>query len=122
MESLCRADLTSREINLLFTLMNPEKSQFLNLKQAPARLTVEEAAWCLGFLPHEIPVLMAARLLKPLGSPAVTGNKYFAFVELDRLRQDAAWLAKASDAIVKYWKLKNSRRSSAQAGSSQAGK
>lgn len=93
--------------------MNPERAQFLNLKRTPARLGMEEAAWHLGFLPHEIPVLMAARLLKPLGAPAVNGGKYFATVELDRLALDAAWLAKASDAIVKYWRLKNSRKTTA---------
>lgn len=93
--------------------MNPERAQFLNLQRPPARLSMEEAAWYLGFLPHEIPVLMASRLLKPLGSPAVNGGKYFAAVELDRCRADATWLARASDAIVKHWRLKNSRKASA---------
>lgn len=97
--------------------MNPDKSQFLNLKSAPARLNIEEAAWFLGFLPHEIPVLMAAKLLKPLGKPAVNGGKYFALVELDRLRLSSVWLAKASDAIVIYWRLKNSRKSDARTAS-----
>lgn len=93
--------------------MNPDKAQFLNLRRIPARLNVEETAWHLGFLPHEIPVLMASRLLKPLGSPATNGCKYFASVDLEKFRQDAAWLGKASDAIVKYWRLKNSRKSAA---------
>lgn len=93
--------------------MNPDKAQFLNLQRVPARLNVEEAAWHLGFLPHEIPVLMASRLLRPLGNPAANGCKYFAAVELEKCRQDATWLGKASDAIVKYWRLKNSRKSAA---------
>jgi hypothetical protein len=38
--------------------MNSQQEQFLNLKTHPARLKVEEAAWYLGFSPHEIPILM----------------------------------------------------------------
>jgi hypothetical protein len=91
--------------------MNPERAQFLNLKHRPARLNAEEAAWYLGFQSHEIPILVAAKLLRPLGNPALNGCKYFAAEELDRLRIDASWLAKASDVIVKYWRGKNSRKS-----------
>ncbi len=50
--------------------MKPEREHFLNLADKPARTTMEEAAWLLGFAPHEIPVLMAKGLLKPLGHPA----------------------------------------------------
>jgi hypothetical protein len=64
----------------------------------------------MPFLHHEIPVLMAAKILKPFGSPAVDGGKYFAFVELERLRRDSAWPGRAPDAIVKYWREKNSRK------------
>jgi hypothetical protein len=38
--------------------MQQDKEHFLNLKNPPARLTAEQAAWFLGFLPHEIPILM----------------------------------------------------------------
>jgi hypothetical protein len=91
--------------------MNPERHVFLTLRQSPARLNAEEAAWILGFSPHEIPMLIAARLLKPLGNPAHNGCKYFSADQLQQLRADSAWLNKASDAIMKYWKAKNSRKS-----------
>ena len=84
--------------------MNPERLQFLNLRQQPGRLNADEAAWFLGFFPHEIPILMAARLLRPLGAPAHNGSKYFSVVELENLRQDPVWLTQASNAIVKHWK------------------
>jgi hypothetical protein len=90
--------------------MNPERSQLLNLRRTPARLNSEEAAWYLGFLPHEIPILLAAKVLKPLGNPPITGCKYFSSTALDKLRQDEHWLAKASDSIVKYWREKNRRK------------
>ena len=92
--------------------MNQERLQLLTvINQAPARLNAEETAWYLGFLPYEIPLLVSARLLKPLGHPPANGCKYFSTVELQHLRSDPAWLSKASDAIVKHWKTKNSRKS-----------
>jgi hypothetical protein len=50
--------------------------------------------------------------LKPLGHPARNGPKYFATAELEELRRDRKWLAKASDAIVGYWQNKNLRKNS----------
>jgi hypothetical protein len=49
-------------------------------------------------------------LLKPLGHPPASGSKYFATTELQSLRTDTRWLAKASDAIVNHWKKKNNGR------------
>ncbi len=90
--------------------MNQAKKDFLSLANPPARLTIEEAAWILGFNEYDIPVLVSAGLLKPLGRPAVTGHKFFATVELQTFRSDARWLAKASDAIVMHWRNKNASR------------
>ncbi len=87
--------------------MNPERQQFLNLRDKPGKLTAEEAAWHLGFLAHEIPMLTAAGLLKPLGRPPENGGKFFATNDLDKLKRDSAWLAQACDAVVKYWKDRN---------------
>ena len=87
--------------------MNSAQEQFLNLKTPPARMKVEEAAWYLGFAPHEITILMAECLLKPLGHPPATGVKYFSAAVLEDLRRDAKWLARSSDCIVFYWKSRN---------------
>lgn len=92
------------------TQVNSQQEQFLNLKTYPARLKVEEAAWYLGFSAHEIPILMAEGLLKPLGHPPVTGTKYFATAALDELRKDLKWLARASDCIVQYWRSRNEKK------------
>ncbi len=94
--------------------MQQDKEHFLNIKNLPARLTAEETAWFLGFLPHEIPVLMAEGILKPLGHPSRNGHKFFATAELEDLRRNVKWLAKASDAIVSYWQSKNARKNSSQ--------
>jgi|SRR6516162_7302817 hypothetical protein len=90
--------------------MNQAKKDFLSLTTPPARLGINETAWLLGFGENDIPVLVSVGLLKPLGRPAATGSKYFATVELRALRDDTRWLAKASDAIVNYWRTKNSGR------------
>lgn len=90
--------------------MHPDKQQFLNLKTPPARLTPEQAAWFLGFEVHDIPVLIRQKLLKPLGNPPANGTKHFAAVELERLRTDPRWLARATDAIHHHWQKKNTTK------------
>lgn len=96
--------------------MSTDQTNLLGLQRLPARLTVEETAWYLGFGPKEISILLAAKLLKPLGHPAVNGQKYFASCELERLRNDPEWLAKASDAVVRHWRKRNSASESHQIG------
>jgi hypothetical protein len=90
--------------------MNPEKSEFLRLATLPARLNLTETAWFLGFTETDISVLISAGLLKPLGHPPASGSKYFASAQLQSLGADIRWLAKASDATVRYWKRKNAGR------------
>ena len=90
--------------------MNQDIEKFLNLKNPPGRLTKEQAAWFLGFTPDEITILMASGVLKPLGRPASNGQKYFLAAALEDLRRDEKWFNKASEAIVEYWRYKNSRK------------
>jgi len=68
--------------------MNAETIAFLNLSTKPARLTMVQVAAFLGFQPHDIPVLVAAGLLKVLGKPPKSGTKYFAAVEIQNLWSD----------------------------------
>ena len=90
--------------------MNQDIERFLNLKAPPARLTAEQVAWMLGFSAHEIPILVTQKLLKPLGHPAHNGQKYFFAATVEDLRRDEKWFSRASDAIVQYWRYKNSRK------------
>ena len=87
--------------------MNPEQHQLLTLAVLPARLNVAHTAHFLGFQSHELTALMAAGLLRPLGRPAANSPKYFAIVELEELRRDTKWLAKATDAVQNRWRQKN---------------
>jgi hypothetical protein len=91
--------------------MREDQQHFLSLLgQLPARLTVEQAAWILNCQAHDIPVLVAARLLKPLGNPPANGVKYFACAVVLEAIKDAMWLAKVTNAIHTYWRCKNARK------------
>ena len=87
--------------------MDSEQKQLLSLPMLPARLDVPQAAQFLGFQAHDITTLVRARLLTPLGRPAPNSPKYFATVELQRLRSDLHWLSKATDAVQSGWRQKN---------------
>jgi hypothetical protein len=91
--------------------MRDDQHRFLSLAgHMPARLTVEQAAWLLNCQPHDIPVLVAKRLLKPLGNPPANGVKYFSTLLLLEQMKDATWLAKMTNAIHDYWREKNGRK------------
>jgi hypothetical protein len=88
--------------------MKEEQYNFLRLLgQLPARLNAEQAAWVLNCQPHDIPVLVAAKLLKPLGNPQPNSVKYFAALEVLEQVKDRAWLARVTNAISQHWQKKN---------------
>ncbi len=91
--------------------MREEQQRFLALwGQLPARLTVEQTAWLLNCQVHDVPILVTARLLKPLGNPPPNGIKFFATIELVELTKDRDWLTKATTAIHRYWREQNGRK------------
>jgi hypothetical protein len=91
-----------------------QQTEFLGWKVIPARLDSIRTAWFLGFDPHEIPMLVTAGLLKPLGHPARNSVKFFATERLEQFRRDEQWLARASDAIASYWRERNARKHQAR--------
>lgn len=91
--------------------MRDDQHKFLMLLgQLPARLTVEQTAWVLNCQPHDVPVLVAAKLLKPLGNPPQNGCKYFATKEVLEQASDEKWLHRATIAIYQHWQKKNARK------------
>jgi len=72
----------------------------------PGRLDVVATAKLLGFAEHDIPILIAAGLLKPLGDPAANAPKWFAGVEVFRL---------PTRAVARHWRHKRSHQSAKQA-------
>ena len=100
--------------------MKEEQNQFLRLLgQLPARLTAEQAAWVLNCQSHDVPILVAARLLTPLGNPRPNAIKFFATTELLELTKDKAWLVKVTNAINQHWQKNNAAKKNTLANGSQ---
>ena len=91
--------------------MREDQHKFMMLLgQLPARLTAEQAAWVLNCQVHDVPALVAAKLLKPLGNPPANGIKFFATAELLEAAQDRHWLVRMSATIYQHWQKKNARK------------
>jgi hypothetical protein len=84
-----------------------ERWKLLSLRHLPARLNAEETGWLLGFTKEEITILVAKKILKPLGNPSINGRKSFSAEEILRLGETAAWLDKATKAVIHYWWVRN---------------
>jgi hypothetical protein len=88
--------------------MKDDQHRFLSLLgQLPVRLTAEQAGWVLNCQAHDIPALVNARLLKPLGNPSQNSAKYFAATDVLELAKDRAWLVKMTNAIGQHWQRQN---------------
>jgi hypothetical protein len=91
--------------------MKEDQQRFLALLgQLPLRLTAEQAGWVLNCQPHDIPALIHARLLKPLGNPAANGTKYFATADLLEIAKDRSWLVKMTTTINTHWQKQNAKK------------
>jgi hypothetical protein len=84
--------------------------RLLTAARLPARLTVPDVAILLGFAEKDIPELVKAKLLQPLGKPVRNATKHFAAVQILNCAQDLKWLAKATDAMGNYWRTENFKR------------
>src|SRR5258707_2243947 len=88
--------------------MREDQIRFLSLLgRLPARLTADQVAWVINCQPHDVAVLVAARLLKPLGNAPPNSVKYFASVEILELTQDRVWLGKVTNTVSQHWRRKN---------------
>jgi hypothetical protein len=97
--------------------MSEDQHRFLGLHgQLPARLTAEQAAWLINCQPHDIPALVNARLIKPLGNPPANGIKFFATADILEAAKDRNWLVRVSTAIYQHWHRKNTAKKQRQSG------
>jgi hypothetical protein len=88
--------------------MKDDQQKFLALSgKLPARLMAQQVAWILNCQPYEVPILVGARLLKPLGNPAANSIKFFATSDVSELVLDRVWLVKMTNAIAQHWQQKN---------------
>lgn len=82
--------------------------------KVPGRIDSQRTSALLGFAEHDIPVLVAARLLKPLGKPSQNGVKWYSTEYIVELSRDREWLDKATASVQRYWKDKRARRAPEQ--------
>jgi len=75
----------------------------------------------LNCQPHDMPILVAARLLKPLGNPPPHSVKFFAASELLEQVEDRAWLAKVTNAVNQHWQKKNALKTRCYSKGAQSG-
>jgi hypothetical protein len=68
---------------------------------------VEQATCVINCQPHDVPIHVASRLLKPLGNPPPNGIKFFATSEILELIKDRSWLAKVTNTLTEHWHKKN---------------
>jgi hypothetical protein len=57
-----------------------------------------------------VPILVPARLLKPLGNPPPNGVKCFAASELLELIEDRTWRAKVTNALNQHSQRRNAAK------------
>ena len=97
-------------------VLNSDLKAILNLARLPARLNMAQTAACLGFKPHDIPVLAARGFLKPLGDPMPNSDKYYARARVLERLDDEEWLSLATAALSQHWQDKNARKAGKQNG------
>jgi hypothetical protein len=85
----------------------------------PARLTAEQAAWVINCQPADVPILIGARLLKPLGNSLPSNVKFFAASELLEQIDDRTWLAKVTNTLNQHWQKRNAAKRNCPANGSQ---
>ena|SRR5215469_11697175 len=81
------------------------------IDEFPIFLTEEHVSKLLGLGMHNIPVLVRAGLLKPLGRHHQPGCvRLFSKQALLAKSQDESWLGRVADAVKGHWREKNAAR------------
>ena len=87
--------------------------ELLNLRRLPAMLNMAQTAVLLGLAEHDIPVLVHAGLLQPLGNPPANAVKHFATLQVMELAGEITQLGKIRNAVYEHWRAKNAHKTPA---------
>ena len=102
--------------------MKDQQHRFLSVAGLlPVRVNAEQAGWVLNCQPHDIPALIGARLIKPLGNPSQNSTKYFCTADILEAAKDRAWLVKMTATINGHWQKQNARKKDQSPNGSQNG-
>jgi len=110
-----RLNFMNGEINEFLTaksngkpvLISAQAKELLNLRRLPAMLNTAQTAVLLGLAEQDIPVLVRAGLLKPLGDPPPNAVKSYSAVHVLELAGESAFLNKIRGTVYQYWRSKN---------------
>jgi hypothetical protein len=91
-------------------LISAQARELLNLRRLPAMLNTAQTAVLLGLAEHDIPVLVRAGLLRPLGDPPPNAVKSFSTVHILELAGETAMLNKIRRRVYEYWQGKNAAK------------
>ena len=95
-------------------LISAAARELLNLRRLPNMLNAAQTAALIGLAEHDIPVLVSARLLEPLGNPPANAVKHFATMPVLELAGEIAHLNKIRNAVYEYWRNKNANKGTAE--------
>ncbi|MCE0497344.1 MAG: hypothetical protein LV481_05285 [Methylacidiphilales bacterium] len=90
--------------------MNIDPKDLLNSVRLPGKLNEDQTACLLGFQGHDIWILNAAKLLKPLGDPEPNCVKYFDSADVVAKAADRKWLHKATACVYRHWRNNHASR------------
>ena len=86
----------------------------LNCRRLPARLSTGETAVLLGFQEHDIAPLDCRQVARTAWQAGAKCPKIFRDGGCYSAAQDREWLSQATRALARHWRIKNSRKKSAQ--------
>jgi hypothetical protein len=92
------------------TIRDQDHKWLFSAARLPGILESDEAAVLLGVPPHAIPILIAAKHLKPLGKPREKASKKFSADYINELGHDQKWQDQAVRIIELYWANQNDKK------------
>jgi hypothetical protein len=95
-------------------LISAPAKELLNLRRLPTMLNAAQTAALIGLAEHDIPVLVSARLLEPLGNPPANAVKHFATMQVLELAGEITQLSKIRNAVYEHWRTKNANKGAAE--------
>jgi hypothetical protein len=92
--------------------IHPQETRWLFAAvRLPGIIEADEAAALLGVAVHAVPILIAAKHLRPLGKPTEKASKKFSTQYIEELSSDRKWQDQAIRVIEAYWAKQNLRKS-----------
>jgi hypothetical protein len=92
------------------TIRDQDHKWLFHAIRLPGILESDEAASLLGVASHAVPILIAARHLKPLGKPSEKASKKFSSDYIEELSHNQKWQDQAMRLLEAHWANQNGMR------------